>query len=889
VETLVILVLALLAVPVIALVLAIWALSRLGELQRKLERLEGHLRQRDQTPVHPAPPTPHVPPAAEPEPPSAAEPPPPSVEAPLSSHLLDLRKKAEQPEVPTGVAEPAPPISVADVSPETSKPEPAPARPRLEELLGTRLFVWIGALAIFLAGALFVKFAIDLGMLTPTVRVVLLTALGAVLLVLGEWWRVRYARIAQGVTAAGVACLFAAFLAAVNPWHLIPREVGFALLAANTALAVGLSLRQGPFVALLGLIGGFATPALIGSEEPQPGVLFTYLFLLQAGLLTVTRRRQWWPLGWLTQVAALGWVALWLFTNYVPADSVWIGPFLIAGVVVFVAATFQRPSPNRAGTQNNETIAILGAIAGLVMLAVLVGAGGFATMDWVFLGLLGAGAMVLARLDARYEPLAWIAPAASAALLIAWGLKLPPADTVRFGQTALALGVLYAGGAYAASWGARLAAAWASVSVALALAYLLISYGCLEYLPARPAGLRWGAICLILAAIYAVGSVPIFLRRARVAGSEMTLAALLTGVTCFVSLAMPIELEKHWIGVAWALEVPALALMGGWLRVPALRTLAGGLAILATGWLCQPGVLWYPLGTNPVFDWIVYAYIVSAVAFAVAAWSYQRQGVLVLADALRAGVVLMVLALLTLKVRRYFHPEALHELEYSLRECAAYTSAWLLLAAGAAFWARRAGQYWLPLAGNIVFAGAALLVLGVLALANNPTWNHDSIGARHIINDLLLIYGLPALLMLPPAFLFARRGERDAARVAGGLALGLIFLLVTLEVRQWFRGEFLDGSGATLAESYAYSAAWIALGITLLAGGIATRGLVLRWGSLIVMLLSVGKVFLFDTAHLRDLYRVFSLLGLGVSLLLLAFLYQRFVFRREAPTPPPET
>jgi uncharacterized membrane protein len=54
----------------------------------------------------------------------------------------------------------------------------------------------------------------------------------------------------------------------------------------------------------------------------------------------------------------------------------------------------------------------------------------------------------------------------------------------------------------------------------------------------------------------------------------------------------------------------------------------------------------------------------------------------------------------------------------------------------------------------------------------------------------------------------------------------------------------------------------------------------------------VFKVFLSDTANLRDLYRVFSLLGLGASLLLLAYLYQRFVFRtreqrRPAANPPP--
>jgi uncharacterized membrane protein len=48
------------------------------------------------------------------------------------------------------------------------------------------------------------------------------------------------------------------------------------------------------------------------------------------------------------------------------------------------------------------------------------------------------------------------------------------------------------------------------------------------------------------------------------------------------------------------------------------------------------------------------------------------------------------------------------------------------------------------------------------------------------------------------------------------------------------------------------------------------------------MLAAVSKVFLYDMAALVGLYRVFSFLGLGASLLLLAYLYQRFVFRVPA-------
>ena len=86
---------------------------------------------------------------------------------------------------------------------------------------------------------------------------------------------------------------------------------------------------------------------------------------------------------------------------------------------------------------------------------------------------------------------------------------------------------------------------------------------------------------------------------------------------------------------------------------------------------------------------------------------------------------------------------------------------------------------------------------------------------------------------------------------------------------------------ASNAEQFAYSATWIVLATGLLALGIARRARALRFAALAVMSVAVCKVFLYDTRELVDLYRVFSFLGLGASLMLLAWLYQRFVFRRE--------
>jgi uncharacterized membrane protein len=84
------------------------------------------------------------------------------------------------------------------------------------------------------------------------------------------------------------------------------------------------------------------------------------------------------------------------------------------------------------------------------------------------------------------------------------------------------------------------------------------------------------------------------------------------------------------------------------------------------------------------------------------------------------------------------------------------------------------------------------------------------------------------------------------------------------------------------AEVYAYSAVWIVYALVLLALGILRNSSVLRYASLAVLGVTVGKVFLYDMADLTGLYRVASFLGLGLVLIGIGYAYQRFVFRPPA-------
>jgi uncharacterized membrane protein len=95
------------------------------------------------------------------------------------------------------------------------------------------------------------------------------------------------------------------------------------------AVAVLLSIRhESIFIAVLGLLGGFSTPALLSTGENRPIPLFAYLLLLNLGLAWVARARAW---------PVLTGLSLVLTTLY---QWAWVFKFLDAAQLTLAGAIF---------------------------------------------------------------------------------------------------------------------------------------------------------------------------------------------------------------------------------------------------------------------------------------------------------------------------------------------------------------------------------------------------------------------------------------------------------------------------------------------------------------------------------------------------------------------
>src|SRR5437867_2563235 len=169
--------------------------------------------------------------------------------------------------------------------------------------------------------------------------------------------------------------------------------------------------------------------------------------------------------------------------------------------------------------------------------------------------------------------------------------------------------------------------------------------------------------------------------------------ALVAGtVLAFITVAIPLQLEKQWITIGWALQAAALAWL--WRKVPhnGLVVWTAGLVIAVFSRLAfNPSVFAYhPRAAIPILNWYLYTYLISAAAFYVAAW-FLRDHADVLWEGLprvttlgaSCGTVLLF-ALLNIEIADYHAkgPNLTFNFSADLGQDLTYTIGWGIFAFG---------------------------------------------------------------------------------------------------------------------------------------------------------------------------------------------------------------
>jgi uncharacterized membrane protein len=170
------------------------------------------------------------------------------------------------------------------------------------------------------------------------------------------------------------------------------------------------------------------------------------------------------------------------------------------------------------------------------------------------------------------------------------------------------------------------------------------------------------------------------------------LAMIAGAVLAFVTVAIPLQLEKQWITIGWALLAAALAWL--WLRIPhrGLLFWTGGLlAAVFIRLALNPAVLTYhPRSEHAIWNWYLYTYLISALAFLATARLLRSRDTALIRDtpslqslAGGAGTILLFL-LLNIEIADYYSKgsELTFNFSADLAQDLTYTIGWAVFAFG---------------------------------------------------------------------------------------------------------------------------------------------------------------------------------------------------------------
>ena len=424
---------------------------------------------------------------------------------------------------------------------------------------------------------------------------------------------------------------------------------------------------------------------------------------------------------------------------------------------------------------------------------------------------------------------------------------------------------------------------WSASAVFAPLALLIALYARIAHLDRS---IPFAIAAVILAALFGTATEVLTKRETR-PGQAIAAALFATGTLGALALAFTFALEKGWLTIALALMSLGTAWIAMQRPIPFLRWLSAilaGIVVLRVGY--EPRIAGDALGTTIIFNWLLWGYGIPALSFWMASALLRRRGDDAPLRMVEAAAILFTVLLAFSEIRHAVYNGDITIADTSLVEFGLQACVALAMAIGLEHLRLRSQSIVHNIGAVVLTVGAGLIaVFGLLLLENPMIWRIDVGGV--VVNLLLLGYALPAILALILSHTVAGHRPRAYTNSIAGGALVMALAYVTLEIRRLYHGPVILHGAVDGAEQYTYSIAYLAFGVALLAVGVTFNSQRARLASAVVIALTILKAFLIDMSTLTGVYRALSFMCLGLVLVAIGWLYQRILFRRQAPPPLP--
>ena len=212
------------------------------------------------------------------------------------------------------------------------------------------------------------------------------------------------------------------------------------------------------------------------------------------------------------------------------------------------------------------------------------------------------------------------------------------------------------------------------------------------------------------------------------------------------------------------------------------------------------------------------------------------------------------------------------------------TIGWLIESAVLLFVAVKSAAHFLR-----IFAGCTL-ALGVCRLLFFDNFNVQTLIFNPRFATFLVAIAIMAGIVAAGER-FASEREMPFVKLAG-IALNVLALVaLTSEAADYFNRQIagtyqhhgIDIYSANrqleIVRDFSFSAIWIVYGAALMVAGFWRRSAFIRWQAMVLVAVTIGKVFLYDSRELQQVYRILSFIALGVMLMAVSYAYHRDWFK----------
>ncbi|WP_294268845.1 DUF2339 domain-containing protein [uncultured Chryseobacterium sp.] len=210
---------------------------------------------------------------------------------------------------------------------------------QLSEFLTQNALTVIGIFTLVLGIGYFIKYAVDNNWIGETARVTIGFIAGLLMVGTGYPIKKNYAVFSSVITGGGISALYFTVTIAFRDYHLFSQQSAFAVTCLITALSIALSYAyRSETLSIFALLGGFSAPLMISTGQSNYLFLFSYITVLNAGMLVIVWLRQWRNTGWISFILTFCYLFYWTASK-TESTAVY---FYLLSYIIFYAYALQE-------------------------------------------------------------------------------------------------------------------------------------------------------------------------------------------------------------------------------------------------------------------------------------------------------------------------------------------------------------------------------------------------------------------------------------------------------------------------------------------------------------------------------------------------------------------